>query len=323
MTDQMPTASVGGGGHLRIRLDLAYDGAPFAGWAMQPGLVTVEGVLEKALAMLFRRRIRLTVAGRTDAGVHARGQVAHIDLLRSEWEAVSRGRAVPPGEALVRRLGGAVGRELSDQLTGRGRSVKNSLPAVVVTGAAVAPEGFDARFSALWRRYGYRIADEQVARDPLARHSTLWYPGRLDLDQLNVAAASLEGLRDFRAFCKPRAGATTVRELQRYEYHRGADGVLDVVIQADAFCHNMVRALIGSTLRVSSGDAPLEWLHERLTSGVKDARSVLAPPHPLVLEEVAYPGEDHVAQRAALTRARRAAPATRGKSPTSTGYQEA
>ncbi|WP_294566844.1 tRNA pseudouridine(38-40) synthase TruA [uncultured Arthrobacter sp.] len=307
MNDQLPAGPEGSGGLLRVRLDIAYDGAPFAGWALQPGHVTVQGVLEEALFTLLRRTARLTVAGRTDAGVHARGQVAHVDLTPEEWHGIGRGKDVPPGEALTRRLGGTVNRVLSDQLTGRGRSIKNSIPAVVVKKADLAPAGFDARFSALWRRYSYTIADARVERDPLARRTVLWYPGELDVELLNAGAAQLTGLQDFRAFCKPRKGATTVRELQRYAYRRRADGMIEVTVQADAFCHNMVRALVGSTLRVGSSELPVAWIAERLAARVKDARSVLAPPHPLVLEEVAYPGVEELGLRAELTRARRAA----------------
>ncbi len=312
MTEQKPAAPEGAGGLLRVRLDIAYDGAPFAGWALQPGRLTVQGVLEEALFTLLRRTARLTVAGRTDAGVHARGQVVHVDLTAAEWEGLSRGRDMPPGEALTRRLAGTVNRVLSDQLTGRGRSIKNSIPAVVVKKAGLAPSGFDARFSALWRRYSYTIADARVERDPLARRSVLWYPGDLDEDLLNEGAQELTGLQDFRAFCKPREGATTVRELQRYSYRRRPGGMIDVTIQADAFCHNMVRALVGSTLRVGSGELPAAWIAERLAARIKDARSVLAPPHPLVLEEVAYPDPAELALRAELTRARRAVDHTKG-----------
>ena len=179
------------------------------------------------------------------------------------------------------------------------------MPAVVVRSAALAPAGFDARFSALWRRYSYAIADAATGQDPLGRHMTLWYPGELDVPLLNEGATHLLGMQDFAAFCKPREGSTTIRELQRYEFLRGADGVITATVQADAFCHNMVRALIGSTLRVGSGEMPPAWLGERLAARVKDARSILAAPHPLVLEEIAYPDDGELAARAGLTRARR------------------
>ncbi|MBG6216391.1 tRNA pseudouridine38-40 synthase [Arthrobacter sp. CAN_A6] len=306
MTTQKPASPSGDGGLLRVRIDLAYDGGPFAGWALQPGLATVQGVVEEGLFTLLRRPARVTVAGRTDTGVHARGQVMHVDLTQGEWQAMTRGKDVSPEDAMRRRLTGTVNLVLTRQPPGSGRTTRNAVPAVVVRKVGLAPEGFDARFSALWRRYSYRIADAQAGQDPLARHTTLWYQGELDVGQLNSGAAHLRGMQDFRAFCKPRAGATTIRELQRYEFQRGADGAITVTIQADAFCHNMVRALIGSTLRVGSGEMPVRWLKDRLEARIKDAQSILAPAHPLVLEEVAYPEAAELGRRAALTRARRA-----------------
>ncbi|HET8879554.1 MAG TPA: tRNA pseudouridine(38-40) synthase TruA [Arthrobacter sp.] len=290
-----PAAPVeGDGGFLRIRLDLSYDGGPFSGWALQPGRRTVQGVLEEALALLIRRPVRVTVAGRTDAGVHARGQVVHFDIAPEEWAGLTRGAELEPAVALLRRLRGALSRGLGE-LSG----------AVEVHHARLAPKGFDARFSALWRRYSYRIADGAERWDPLGRHMTLWHKEPLDTALLNEGAAGLLGLQDFRSYCKPREGATTIRELQRFEFRRGADDVIVVTVQADAFCHNMVRALIGSALYVGSGEEPPGWLHERLIARQRDARSVLAAPHPLVLEEVAYPSESGLLARAELTRARR------------------
>lgn len=295
MNHQKPAAPVlGGGGFLRIRLDLAYDGGPFSGWAVQPGLRTVQGVLETALALLVRRKIRVTVAGRTDAGVHARDQVVHLDLTEAEWVGLNRGVELDPAVALLRRLRGALSRGLGD-LTG----------AIEVHKVTIAPGGFDARFSALWRRYSYRIADGPALWDPLGRYSTLWHRAPLDVDLLNEGAAQLLGLRNFLSFCKPREGSTTIRELQRFEFARGTDGVIVATVQADAFCHNMVRALVGSALYVGEGVESPGWLYERLLEQKRDAKSVLAAPHPLVLEEVAYPSDSEMLARAELTRALR------------------
>ena len=295
MNHQKPAAPVlGGGGFLRIRLDLAYDGGPFSGWAVQPGLRTVQGVLEEALGLLVRRKVRVTVAGRTDAGVHARGQVVHLDLTEVEWLGLNRGVELDPAVALLRRLRGALSRGLGD-LTG----------AIEVHRVTVAPEGFDARFSALWRRYSYRIADGPALWDPLGRYSTLWHREELDVSLLNEGASKLLGLQNFRSYCKPREGSTTIRELQRFEFARGTDGVIVATVQADAFCHNMVRALVGSALSVGSGDEAPGWLYERLLEQKRDAKSVLAAPHPLVLEEVAYPSDGELLARAELTRAMR------------------
>lgn len=295
MNHQEPAAPVrGGGGFLRIRLDLAYDGGPFSGWAVQPGRRTVQGALEDALALLIRRPIRVTVAGRTDAGVHARGQVVHVDLSGTEWLGLNRGVELDPAVALLRRLRGALSRGLGD-LAG----------AIEVHKVSVAPPGFDARFSALWRRYSYRIADGPERWDPLGRKSTLWHREPLDVGLLNEGASELLGLQDFRSYCKPREGATTIRELQRFEFERGSDGVIVATVQADAFCHNMVRSLVGSALFVGEGAEAPGWLLERLLARQRDARSVLAAPHPLVLEEVDYPSAGGLLARAELTRARR------------------
>jgi tRNA pseudouridine38-40 synthase len=203
---------------VRVRLDLSYDGTGFGGWAAQPGRRTVQGVLEEALGVLLRAPApRLTVAGRTDAGVHARGQVAHVDLAED----------VAHDRLLLRRLNGL-------------------LPADVrVRRAAPAPDGFDARFSATWRRYRYRVADGREAVDPLRRTDTLAWPRELDLDLLRQASAPLLGEHDFAAFCRRREGATTVRGAAGAGLVPRRGGVLEAVVQADAFCHSMVRSLVG------------------------------------------------------------------------------
>ncbi|WP_427916057.1 tRNA pseudouridine synthase A [Sinomonas halotolerans] len=280
---------------VRVRLDLAYDGGPFSGWAVQPGRRTAQGALEEALALIVRRPVRVVVAGRTDAGVHARGQVVHADLEAAEWEALARRSDDAPEAVLVRRLRGALSRVLGEA-TG----------ALEVRSAVVPPAGFDARFSALWRRYSYRIADRPEHWDPLLRGITLWHRAPLDVGRMNGAAAQLLGLADFLAFCRPREGSTTVRELQEFSFERTHEGVVVAHVKADAFCHNMVRALVGSALRVGEGLERTEWLHERLLARVRDAKTRLAPPHPLVLEEVGYPASPaEMAARAEQTRALR------------------
>ncbi|MGF0115802.1 tRNA pseudouridine(38-40) synthase TruA [Promicromonospora sp. Marseille-Q5078] len=282
---------------LRVRLDLAYDGTRFAGWATQPRLRTVQGVLEDALATVLRTgplglpRPRLTVAGRTDAGVHARGQVAHVDVPRERWDVLPGRSDREPGVALADRLAGVLP------------------PDVVVHRAAEAPAGFDARFSALHRRYAYRVADRPALRDPLRRDWVLWHRRPLDVEAMHRAMQPLVGLHDFAAFCKPREGATTIRELTHLAWDRpdaGPDAGLAVAtVQADAFCHSMVRALVGMSLAVGEGrrdaDAPAAVLAGRSRSaaaGVVAARG-------LVLEHVAYPDDDALAARADRVRARR------------------
>jgi tRNA pseudouridine38-40 synthase len=267
---------------VRIRLDLGYDGTEFHGWAVQPGLRTVEGLVAEALATVLRRPepVGLTCAGRTDAGVHARGQVAHCDL--EDAEAV----AVP---SLGRRLNGV-------------------LPADVRVRAAVpAPAGFDARFSASSRRYAYRIADTMAAVDPLDRREVLTWPRPLDLDRMGHAAAALLGEHDFAAFCRRREGATTIRSLLELSWARTPAGVAVATVRADAFCHSMVRSLVGCLLAVGEGRRPPGWAAEVLHAGARDPAVTVAPAHGLTLEEVVYPPDAELAARAEVTRARREA----------------
>jgi tRNA pseudouridine38-40 synthase len=263
---------------VRVRIDLSYDGTGFSGWAAQPGRRTVEGVLSEIFGHVLRLPAapRLTVAGRTDTGVHARGQVAHADLPAAAW--------ADAADAVTRRLARALPPDI------RARSV------------AQAPEGFDARFSALWRRYSYRVCDDPAAADPLRRHETLWYPRGLDLTAMNAAAAALAGEHDFAAFCRRREGATTVRALRRLDWERDAKGVAVACVVADAFCHNMVRALVGALLAVGDGSRPQSWPAAVLGAAVRDPAVRVVPPHGLCLEEVRYPAPDQLAARAALTR---------------------
>jgi tRNA pseudouridine38-40 synthase len=264
--------------YVRVRIDLSYDGTGFSGWAAQPGRRTVEGVLSETLGHVLRLPAapRLTVAGRTDTGVHARGQVAHADLPDTAWAAAA--------DAVTRRLSRALPPDI------RARSV------------APAPAGFDARFSALWRRYSYRVCDDPAAADPLRRHETLWHPRGLDLAAMNAAAAALAGEHDFAAFCRRREGATTVRALRRLDWERDAEGVAVACVIADAFCHNMVRALVGALLAVGDGSRPRSWPAAVLAAAVRDPAVRVVPPHGLCLEEVRYPAPDQLAARAALTR---------------------
>jgi tRNA pseudouridine38-40 synthase len=280
--------------HLRIRLDLSYDGTAFAGWASQPGLRTVQGTLEAALGTVLRTEPpRLTVAGRTDAGVHARGQVVHLDLPPEVWHAVQGRLAGGPGEALVRRLAGVLP------------------PDVVVHTATPAVEGFDARFSALHRRYVYRIADDMSRVDPLRRTHVVRHRLPLDAAAMGEAARPLVGRHDFAAFCRSRPDATTIRTLEVLEARRpreGADaGLVVLTVQADAFCHSMVRALVGALVPVGEGRRPASWPAELLAGGRREGAAVVAPAHGLTLEEVVYPPDDQLGDRARRTRARRQA----------------
>ncbi|MGM0384594.1 MAG: tRNA pseudouridine(38-40) synthase TruA [Actinomycetota bacterium] len=278
---------------VRLRLDCAYDGSAFSGWARQPGLASVEGTLAAALAVLTRGAAgRLTVAGRTDAGVHARGQVAHVDVPLGALTSAPGRSGRQPEEAFARRLNALVARD-------RGLAQ----PDVVLGGVSLAPPGFDARFSALWRRYTYRIADAAAPRDPLSRGSTLWSERHLDDAAMDRAAASLVGEHDFLSFCRPRSGATTIRTLLDARVCR-VDGVIEVGVRADAFCHSMVRSIVGAILAVGEGRRDAAWVADVLEARNHDAMRV-APPRGLTLEEVGYPVDAEVGQRASSARARR------------------
>lgn len=273
---------------VRIRLDLAYDGTDFAGWAAQPGLRTVEGEVSGALTRMLRSPspVGVTVAGRTDAGVHARGQVAHADIEASAWEAVPGRSDRPPEAAAVTRLNGI-------------------LPAdVVARRVSLAAEGFDARFSAVRRRYLYRICDDPATLDPLRRGDTVLVKRQLDAGLMDEAARGVLGLQDFAAFCKKREGATTIRTLLDYSWRR-VDGVLEGTVVADAFCHSMVRALVGVVVPVGEGRYAVGWPAEVLAARARDPRVTVMPAHGLSLEEVVYPPDSELAARAQEARATR------------------
>ncbi len=264
---------------MRLRIDLAYDGTDFHGWAAQPRLRTVEGELSAALATVLRvPEVRVVCAGRTDAGVHARGQVTHCD--------VADDAEVDPAR-LVRRVNGVLPPDLRVQRV------------------TEAPVGFDARFAALWRRYAYRIADSPAVVDPLRRDHVLSWPRELDLDAMNTAAAPLVGLHDFASFCKQRPGATTIRTLLDLSWTRDDTGVAVGHVRADAFCHSMVRALVGCLVAVGEGRHDPVWATEILTAQRRDPAVTVLHAHGLTLEEVAYPPDDELAARVAQTSARR------------------
>jgi len=275
-----PASPAQDGGLVRIRIDLAYDGTDFVGWAKQPGLRSVQGELDAALEMITRLdSVSTTVAGRTDAGVHARGQVVHVDVSSAVWDRV--------GPRLDHRLNALTGRD------------------IVVSRAERADPGFNARFSALSRRYSYRVADDRHWIDPLRRHEVVAHRAPLDLDAMNEAASKLVGLRDFAAFCRKRPRATTTRTLLNLHWHRDTHELAVLEIRADAFCHSMVRALVGAMLMVGDGRREVGWLLTHANTRRRgDVR--VAPPHGLVLEEITYPPPADLAAQALATRARRA-----------------
>lgn len=275
---------------MRLRLDIAYDGSFFRGWAAQPGLRTVQGTLEDALERILGSRPRLVVAGRTDAGVHASGQVAHIDLDEAQQQRLPRTRReADPVAALAGRIRGVLG-AYSD---------------VTVSRTSVAPAGFDARFSAVWRRYTYRLADAAVGYDPLERARTTTVRASLDERAMDAAARSLIGLHDFAAYCKAREEATTIRTLLEFGWTREADGVLVARVKADAFCHSMVRALVGACAAVGEGRLAVADVAAIRDAGVRTADTKVLAARGLTLAEVGYPADDLLAARAEQTRNRR------------------
>ncbi|MFC6356897.1 tRNA pseudouridine(38-40) synthase TruA [Luethyella okanaganae] len=286
---------------MRVRLDIAYDGSDFNGWSRQPGQRTVQGEIESTMATVLRRNPpapTLVVAGRTDAGVHALGQVAHLDLTLAQADSLlrpPRGRNLSrddadPAAALARRLNGILGQRAD---------------IVIAAGNVVSPD-FDARFSAIWRRYEYRIVDVLAVRDPLQRHRTIWLPGHHDADAMDAAAESLCGLHDFAAYCKPREGATTIRTLQSFCWKREEDGVLVARLQADAFCHSMVRALVGACVAVGEGRISVADVVRLRDDLQRTIAFTVMPARGLTLTQVGYPDDLELAARAERTRARRA-----------------
>ena len=265
---------------MRLRLDIAYDGTEFHGWAAQRGLRTVQEELEAWIPRVLRlsEPVSLTCAGRTDAGVHARGQVVHLDLP----EVADIDRTIAD---LAYRL-------------------RNVLPAdLVVRRVSLAPPGFDARFSAIWRRYVYRIADSTP--DPLLRIHVTPLRTELDLQRINAVASRLTGLHDFAAFCKQREGATTIRNLLQLSARRTWGDVAEITVRADAFCHSMVRSLVGALVAVATGRRDAAWLVGLLDAGERVGEIRVMPPGGLTLEEVGYPRDRELAARAIEARARR------------------
>ncbi|HWA66883.1 MAG TPA: tRNA pseudouridine(38-40) synthase TruA [Mycobacteriales bacterium] len=271
-----PATPSGDGGLVRLRLDLRYDGTDFAGWARQPGQRTVQETVEAALARVLRLPDppRLTVAGRTDAGVHAIGQVAHVDLVDA-----------PEVTGLARRLAGV-------------------LPAdVAVTGVSLPAAGFDARFAATGRHYRYRMTDGRP--NPLRRRDTVFWHRVLDVATMREAALGLVGEHDFAAFCRRREGATTVRHLRSLTVARDDDDVIVIGAHADAFCHNQVRSMVGALIAVGEARRPVAWPAEVLAAKVRDSAVTVAPAHGLTLVAVDYPPDDELGAQAERTRRRR------------------
>ncbi|WP_433344727.1 tRNA pseudouridine(38-40) synthase TruA [Micromonospora sp. CA-111912] len=263
----------------RLRLDVSYDGTDFSGWAAQPTRRTVAGVLVQTLDLVLGAGVAtgLTVAGRTDAGVHAAGQVCHLDLPAAAWREWEG--------SLLRRLA-------------------RLLPTDVrVRAMTEVPADFDARFSATFRRYEYRVTDAPFGAEPLRRHEVLAWPRSLDPGLLNAAAAGLVGEHDFAAYCRRKENATTLREVTRLDWRRDPDGILVATVQADAFCQAMVRSLVGAMLVAGDGRRPVDWPGGLLTRRDRSSEVTVAPAHGLTLVAVGYPDDPaEYARRSDLTR---------------------
>ncbi|MEY4280269.1 MAG: hypothetical protein RL313_532 [Actinomycetota bacterium] len=263
-------------GFLRLRIDLAYDGSDFSGWAIQPDRRTVQAQVEEAIEKIARVRIESIVAGRTDAGVHATGQVIHVDI---------------PESIAIEDLAYKLNRILDEDIR--------------INRIEVAPPAFHARFSALRRYYQYRILDENKVIQPLARLNTAGWYRPLDLDLMNQASKLLLGTNDFAAFCKYREGATTVRTLERYEWVRDSEGYLVADVVADAFCYSMVRNLVGAVVCVADGRFEPSWIKTLLENKERVSDSLVFPARGLTLYKVDYPDAAELLERAKKTVARR------------------
>ena len=263
-------------GFLRLRIDLAYDGSNFSGWAIQPDRRTVQAQVEEAIEKIARVRIESIVAGRTDAGVHATGQVIHVDI---------------PDSIAIEDLAYKLNRILDEDIR--------------INRIEVAPPAFHARFSALRRYYQYRILDENKVIQPLARLNTAGWYRPLDLNLMNQASKLLLGTNDFAAFCKYREGATTVRTLEKYEWVRDSEGYLVADVVADAFCYSMVRNLVGAVVCVADGRFEPSWIKTLLENKERVSDSLVFPARGLTLYKVDYPDAAELLERAKKTGARR------------------
>ena len=264
-----------GGGFFRARIDLSYDGTNFSGWGKQRDQRTVQGEVESALFTLFQQNLETTVAGRTDAGVHATGQVFHVDLPD-----------IDQGD-LVYRLN----RILSDEI--RIKSVQK------------VSSDFHARFGALRRHYIYKIIDGNRAIDPLKRFDIAPWYRELDLEKMNKAAEMLIGERDFFSFARFRENSTTIRDLQRFTFSRDESGLITAEISADAFLYNMVRSLIGAMVYIGEGRFPVDWAREVLERKERPSDSIVFPARGLTFVGVDYPEDSQLAARVAKTMALR------------------
>jgi tRNA pseudouridine38-40 synthase len=268
-------------GFRRLRLDIAYDGTQFSGWATQPGMRTMQDMVEEAIARIVRHDIESVVAGRTDAGVHATGQVIHVDVADTAFDR----------ELTYKDLRYKLNRILDEDIR--------------ITDISDAPSGFHARFSALRRYYSYKILDDNQVITPAQRFDVASWYRPLEVATMNEAASHLLGTHDFAAFCKFKPGGTTVRSLEKYEWVRTEDGLLIADVVADAFCYSMVRNLVGAIVCVADGRKPVSWISELLGNRERVSDSLVFPARGLTLYRVDYPSNDQLLERSKITVARR------------------
>lgn len=268
-------------GFRRLRFDIAYDGTNFSGWATQPEMRTMQDMVEEAISQIVRYEVTSIVAGRTDAGVHATGQVIHVDIpdlpLADEMTLVD--------------LAYKLNRILDEDI--RILKVSNT------------PPGFHARFSALRRKYNYKILDQNQVIKPAQRFDVAPWYRYLDENLMNQAAELLLGTHDFAAFCKFKPGGTTTRNLEKYQWQRSAEGLLIADVVADAFCYSMVRNLVGAIVCVADGRKPVEWITELLENKERVSDSLVFPARGLTLYQVDYPSDELLLERAQITVAKR------------------
>ena len=274
----------------RWRLSLSYDGTDFHGWAKQPALRTVQGDLLEALEVVFgpsEDDFAMRVAGRTDAGVHALNQQVHIELSERQLDRLGRDRAAIANPAFM-----------ADRLN---RILKQD---VRLHSFALAADGFDARFSATYRRYRYRIADGASTQNPLESRYTLPIFRELNLLDMQSAALEVLGLHDFASFCRPRPGSTTIRELREITVRRNsnAGNVIEIELLADAFCHNMVRSLVGALIAVGRGQATRADVRAALDRADRTESYRVVAAQGLTLIEIGYPADELLAEQAEKTK---------------------
>ena len=264
-------------GFRRLRIDIAYDGTAFFGWAAQPDKRTIQDLVEDAIARISRSDVESVVAGRTDAGVHATGQVIHVDLPDALF---SEGLSYIDLRYKLNRI-------LDED--------------VRIMQISDAPDGFHARFSALRRIYTYKILDANEVIPPLSRYDVAPWYRPLDVELMNTASALVLGHHDFAAFCKFKEGGTTIRTLEKYQWHRDETGLLVAKVIADAFCYSVVRNLVGAVVCVADGRKDPSWMAELLANKERVSDSLVFPARGLSLTQVDYPSDQELLDRAKVT----------------------